>query len=206
MFAPARHVGAVHTPSSQLLPEGHTRPHAPQLFRSVLLLVSQPSACTPLQSAKPALQLAILHAPAKQAGTPLGTEHTLPHRPQLAVLVRSASHPFDARPSQSANPATHVKPQALPLHVGVACAGVGHTAPHAPHDVVVFVVFTSQPLAALASQSAKPDAHADTVHNPPAQPGVALARLQAFPHAPQAVGVVSNAVSQPFADVPSQSA
>jgi hypothetical protein len=76
---------------------------------------------------------------------------------------------------------------------------------HAPQWVEELAVFTSQPLAALPSQSAKPAAHDATTHRPPAQALVALARAQRVPQAPQLVALVLSEVSQPLAALPSQS-
>ena len=52
-----RPVGHVQAPATHAAPAGQTRPQAPQLFTLVWTFVSQPSAATPLQSAKPGLQV-----------------------------------------------------------------------------------------------------------------------------------------------------
>src|SRR5438270_14079733 len=73
----------------------HSAPHAPQLLRLLVRLISQPSDTAPLQSAKPVLQTAMRHVPLEQAGAPFGVVHSLPQAPQLLssplVLV---SHPL----------------------------------------------------------------------------------------------------------------
>jgi len=57
-------------------------------------------------------------------------------------------------PSQSAYPALQVNPQLVPLHVGVAFAGVGHTVQVAPH------AFTSFALHVLPGHCRVPGSHA----------------------------------------------
>jgi len=64
-------------------------------------------------------------------------------------------------------------------------------------------VATSQPLAALASQSVKPALHAK-LHAPAAQVAAALAKAHARPHIPQCITVVRVSTSQPFAALSSQ--
>jgi hypothetical protein len=66
-------------------------------------------------------------------------------------------------------------------------------------------MLTSQPLAGLPSQSAKPAAQAVTAHAPAVQVAVALARLHARPQPPQFCRLVRTSVSQPFAAIASQS-
>ena len=66
---------------------------------------------------------------------------------------------------------------------------------------------TSQPLAGLPSQSAKPAAQAPIAQAPIAQVGVALAKAQRMPQPPQlAMSAARTATSQPLAGMPSQSA
>src|SRR5439155_14713177 len=68
---PGLHEAMVHAPAAQepVAWAGlHTAPQAPQLVASAAMLVSQPSAALPLQSAKPALQLAMPQAPALHGG------------------------------------------------------------------------------------------------------------------------------------------
>jgi hypothetical protein len=49
----------------------------------------------------------MLHTPLVHEGRPLFALHSRPHAPQCAVLVRFASQPFAALPSQFAKPALH---------------------------------------------------------------------------------------------------
>jgi hypothetical protein len=126
----------------------HALPHIPQLLM-VLSGVSQPLAAIPSQSPKPALHMAITHAPAEQPAVALASVHALPHIPQLAALVRvSTSQPLALLRSQLPKPiwqsASHVPlsqmatalapagqrfPQ-LPQLSG-STAGLTHDAPHA---------------------------------------------------------------------------
>ena len=66
-------------------------------------------------------------------------------------------------------------------------------------------VSTSQPLAAIRSQSRKPAAQAAIAHAPAAQVVVALGSAHARPHAPQLAALVVRSASQPLAAEPSQS-
>src|SRR4051794_5611030 len=60
-----------------------------------------------------------------------------------------------------------------------------HTTPQAPQLLLSLLRLVSQPLPTLPSQLPKPALHDDTAHALAMQVGVALARLQALPHAPQ---------------------
>jgi hypothetical protein len=71
-----------HIPMEQVSQTAHVRPHMPQ-FWLVLSGVSQPSAATPLQSAKPGSQLTILHVPMAQVDIAFGSMQTLLQAPQL---------------------------------------------------------------------------------------------------------------------------
>src|SRR5690349_8261335 len=91
-----------------------------------------------------------------QTGVPLETlPQALPQPPQLLRSCETAfSQPLKFTPSQLANPALHIPMTQLPaLHEGVALASV-HTERQAPQLLMSAAVGTSQPLAALASQSA----------------------------------------------------
>jgi hypothetical protein len=59
-------------------------------------------------------------------------------------------------PSQSAHPESQVIPQRAPMHVGELWAGAGQTIPQRPQLFTDVAVSTSQPLATLLSQLAKP--------------------------------------------------
>ena len=105
------------------------------------MLVSQPLAIRPSQSANPALQR-ILQAPAEQIGTALGTgEHTTPQVPQLFTLVLTfVSQPLAALPSQSANPALQRTITHWPaVHEGVAL-GKEHAFPQLPQLLISLLV------------------------------------------------------------------
>jgi hypothetical protein len=82
-------------PATQARPELEPKqdlPQAPQLFASFEMLVSQPLAGFWSQSAKPALQARITHAPALQPVTALGKEQTRPQAPQLLGSVWVLTH------------------------------------------------------------------------------------------------------------------
>jgi hypothetical protein len=63
----------------------HAIPQPPQCARALCVFVSQPLAALPSQLPKPALQLAIPHAPIAHEGVAFATVHALPHAPQLLV-------------------------------------------------------------------------------------------------------------------------
>ncbi len=77
-------------------------PHPPQFFGSSVVLTSQPFAAFPSQLAVPAtVQVDTVQAAFVQTSEAPVPEHTCPHDPQLlALLSRSISQPFEARPSQ----------------------------------------------------------------------------------------------------------
>ena len=98
------------------------------------------------------------------------------HRPQFATdEARTTSQPLAASPSQSPHPASQRSPQAPAAQAPAACGRAGHATPHAPQFVADAARSTSQPLAALPSQSAKPDAHTAIAHAPAEQVAPALA-------------------------------
>ncbi len=78
--------------------------------------------------------------------------------------------------------------------------------PQAPQSERLVRVSTSQPLAGLPSQSAKPALQEATRQAPATQAGVALAGRHTLPQAPQLVALVVTLVSQPLPRAPSQSA
>src|SRR5579871_1300312 len=153
-------------------------PQLPQWLGSMLVLTSQPLATTPSQSAKPALQLPILHTPPTHAGVPLGTTQTVLQPPQwfgsLLVLV---SQPSVGLLSQSEKPGLQLPIlHTPPAHAGVAL-GTTHTLPQLPQWFGSPLVLVSQPSSGLPLQSPKPVLHVPTAHTPPSQPGVALGTL-----------------------------
>ncbi len=122
---------------------GHTAPQRPQLFRSVVVLTSQPFAALPSQFAKPVLQVNP-QVPIAHVGVALGgVGHKVPQRPQCIALVPVlTSQPFAALPSQFAKPVLQVSPQTPIAHVPVAFGGVGHAVPHIPQFAVSVCVST----------------------------------------------------------------
>jgi hypothetical protein len=115
-----------------------------------------------------------------------GTAHTvvqLPHA--VAVVLRSVSHPLPRLPSQLPWPAAQRRPQSPSTHCAVASGPAEHRRPHAPQSSTLVPRATSQPSLASRLQSPKPEAHADDEQDDAMQSGVARARSQAWPHAPQ---------------------
>jgi hypothetical protein len=180
-------------------------PQPPQ-FVSVVRLVSQPSEYWPLQSAKPGVQDAILHCPDTHDPLPFVTTHATPQAPQLfAFVVRSVSQPSATWPLQSPAPGAQLAmPHTPPVQLGVP-PDVEHLFPQPLQLFTLVAVLTSQPLAALASQSANPVVHW-MEHWPPEQLGVPFTVLHACPQPPQFCALVFRLTSQPLAAVPSQSA
>jgi hypothetical protein len=76
----------LHEPFEQDSPVAHLCPHAPQLFGSLEMCVSQPVAMLPVQFAKPELQ-ARTHFPLLQLGVLLVVLHAWPQVPQLLGSV-----------------------------------------------------------------------------------------------------------------------
>ena len=100
----------------------HAPPHPLQLPLSLVVLISQPVDASPSQSAKPGEHETIVHPAVVHASAALRVLHALPQPKQLlASAVTLTSHPFDARPSQSAYPAAHDETaHAEPLHTSLA--------------------------------------------------------------------------------------
>lgn len=119
-------------PEQSLCPDGQTQavpthdlppeqalPHAPQCESLLLSGVSQPSAL--VQSPKPLSQV-YPHWPEAQVAlaTLACAEQSALHAPQWAALVCVfTSQPFDALPSQFANPLSHAIEQLPSVHDGV---------------------------------------------------------------------------------------
>ena len=72
--------------------------------------------------------------------------------------------------------------QRLATQLAPACAN-WHVLPQAPQFVALLVVFVSQPLAALPSQSAKPLLHAASTHAPARQPATPFGNEHTCPQA-----------------------
>ena len=109
----------------------------PQFAGLLAVLVSQPSAATMLQSAKPAAHDAITHAPITHDEVVWVDEQAVEQLEQWFTSVRvSVSQPFAALPSQSPNPVSHRTPHVPVSHVGIECGGEGHVVHDAPHAMV----------------------------------------------------------------------
>jgi hypothetical protein len=127
---------------------------------------------------------AIAHAPFRQEGLPFVASQAVLHAPQFATSVsRFTSQPFDASPSQLANPGLQTMPHVPEEHVAVPFVA-SHAVPHAPQWSGSLASVTSHPVDALASQSANPSAQA-IAHTPAEQLAVPFVVLQAVPQAPQ---------------------
>lgn len=147
-------------------------------------LVSQPLVGSPSQFAKPEAQLGT-QTPPVHVVVPFAFEQTLPQLPQFAELVlRFASHPSAALPSQFPKPALHVKiPQLPDEHVAVAFKSE-HAVPQLPQLAVLLCVFVSHPFVASPSQLPQPGTHVGT-HAPEVHAVVPCKFVQPFPHEPQ---------------------
>ncbi len=188
---PPGHV-LTHAPAEQAVPAPHARPHNPQLALSTFVFTSHPSATAPLQFAKPALQLAIPHAPPLQDDVALGAEHTRPHAPQfVTLLARETSQPFAGLPSQLPNPALHAPIAHAPSEHDAPAFAKLHTRPHEPQFATLTSVFTSQPSGSSMLQSANPRLHTG-VQFPALQNGAEFARVaHTRPHTPQLASSVA---------------
>ncbi len=185
-----------HVPIWQRCPAGHTRAQAPQWLLSVLVFTHAPP-----QKVVP-VGHAVTHMPFEHASPTL---QRLPQRPQCRVFwFVLISQPLVALASQLAKPALQApSAQALDAHVAVALANA-HTRPQAPQLAVIARRSISHPLAGSPSQSAKPVVHAASAQVPLRQAAVALANVQALPHAPQWATVVVRLTSQPLVAFMSQ--
>ena len=152
--APARHCAVA------LAGAGQALLHAPQWATAVWLSVSQPLVRLPSQLPKPVLQRSMAQVPASHEGVARGNAQLRPQAPQWEVLVvRLASQPLAAMPSQLSKPASQVPTaHALALHTAVA-RGRLHAALQARQWRGSLVRLTSQPLPVSPSQSANPAEH-----------------------------------------------
>ncbi len=124
--------------------------------------------------------------------------HAVPQAPQWLLDVwRFVSQPSEYVPLQSPKLVLHEATRHAPdEHAGTPLATV-QTVPHAPQFETSAPMLTSQPLAALRSQSAKPALQVKP-QVPEAQVDVALARAgQTVPHEPQLFGSVAVLVHEP---------
>ena len=106
-------------------------------------------------------------APPQHAALTHEVAHLRPHAPQWAgVLAVFTSQPLDGSSSQLAKAPLHmVIWQDPPRHTSAALASA-QARPQPPQWVIEVRVSTSQPLAALPSQLAKPAAQAPIRHPP----------------------------------------
>ena len=186
----------------QVWPIPQTVPHVPQLASSVCRLASQPSSLFMLQLPKPASQTVMPQpTPATQTPGVFGRAQALPQVTQFEVVVRSASQPLVALPSQLPNPVLQVPMVHVDDTHGVAAAlvRVGQTVSQPPQLLALLVVLISQPSVRLLTlQSAKPTLQVP-VQLPPEQAATMLLVEQADPvHPPQVVAEVLMSVSQPL--------
>jgi hypothetical protein len=164
---------------------------------------SQPLVATPSQLAKPAAQEATAQRPAAQAIVALAPTQRTPHAPHwLTSVAVATSQPLVHEPSQLVKPALQVRAQKPALHPPVALAAAGHTLLQKPQWRASPRRSTSQPLAALPSQSPKPASQV-TPHAPAAQVAVPFARaghgvlVVVFPSALQTSRTVPAQVTAP---------
>jgi hypothetical protein len=180
-------ITATQRPLAQIDSAPQAVPHAPQLLRS-----SPSRVHCPAQRVAP-FEHAVAQAPLAHTWP---AAHARPHAPQLAVSRARAAQvpPHIVVPSgQAQAPAAQV-----PL--------VGQARPHMPQFWTLLAVATSQPLAALPSQLAKPAAQVATAHAPAAHVAAPLGAAHVRPHIPQFAALVRVSTSQPLPGLPSQSA
>jgi len=186
---------------------GQTRRHMPQFAMLTEMFTSQPFEASVSQSAKPGTQ-SRRQVPPPQTGVVFSPPRgqTVPHAPQLAVVVRvSTSQPFAGFASQFAKPGLQVNPQVPAVHVATEFATGAHALPHIPQCVVLDVTSASQPFAAVASQLPNPIAQR-RAQAPAAQVAVEFApEGQTARHEPQLAMSARTSVSHPEATLPSQS-
>lgn len=117
------------------------------------------------------------------------------------------SQPFDAEPSQSAQPAMQVMTAHIPSTHRDIAFGTVQEMPQEPQFRVSFVTLTSHPFdRRLPSQSANPVSQLP-MQTPPPQAGVGTWVLgHEPPQVPQCLGSVAVFTSQPLVGSPSQSA
>lgn len=150
----------------------HLVPQPPQFEMLVAVLASQPLDAILSQSAKPGLQVASRQTPATQLDVAFEKSQMFPQLPQLF-----ASEPISMQvPPQGTRPAGQAHALAWQVRPPVQAL------PQAPQFVLLERKSSSQPFAALPSQSPKPVTHEKpqvlAVHVAVAFDGVAQALLQ----------------------------
>lgn len=165
-------------------------PHAPQLLVEVSW-VSQPLAALPSQLPKPALHVPIAQTPPLlQVAAALAKVQAALHAPQLESVLITRSQPLLGRPSQSSKPAVHaVMSQPLPVQVAIATLGSAEQLVLQSPQVAGALVFASQPLFGIPSQSRKPLWHVKE-QSPAEQPALVVfgRPVQSALQLPQLVG------------------
>jgi hypothetical protein len=206
---PAAHERTAQFPAVQVgvpLATKQAMPQPPQLFTSVVVVVSQPFAVLPSQSPLPAAHIDTPHVLFTQAGVPPCGGQTVPHMAQLLTFdVVLISQPLATLVSQLAKPTLHEIVHIPLMHPGVPLF-VLHPAPQDPQCCVLVFRFVSHPLAATPSQSPNPALHIAIVQPPFEHAAVAFASMQIVPHAPQLFAFVLTFVSQPSPAMRLQSA
>jgi hypothetical protein len=174
-----------------------------QLLTSVFRLISQPLAGLPSQSAKPALQAPMAHAPLPQVADALANVHFVPQALQLfASVLRLTSQPLAAEPSQLPEPAVHAPiVQVLLTQLAAALANV-HLVPHPPQLFTSFVVLVAQ--VAPGGQVASPAPQVLYPHAPAVHTGVPPVVGHLVPQALQLFTSDVRFTSQPLTGLPSQ--
>jgi hypothetical protein len=128
----------------------------------------------------------------------------LPQIPQWLAVVKLVSHPLLGSPSQSPNPALHVKPHCPPEQLETALATSGHGV-QLPQCETSAEVSTLHPLLGSPSQSPNPRLHVKP-HCPLEQLEAALATLgHDAPQLSQFKTSVEESASYPLLGSPSQS-
>jgi hypothetical protein len=180
-------------------------PQPPQ-FAGVLVGVSQPSARSPLQFAKPGLHVTSSQVPLSQLAVPFGKLHLLPQAPQLFRLVEvSISQPSNEEPLQSFQlPLQAPTWQLPPLQFGTPFV-IEQPLPQPPQFCRSVCVFTSQPFDAALSQSAKPLLQDATAQLPVVHAAVEFGRKHRVPQPPQLSLSFWRLTSQPSNATPLQS-
>jgi len=185
-----------HAPAVQTSALVHVTPQPPQFVLLERVSSSQPSLAIPLQFAKPTLQ-ANPQTLAAHVAVALGAPgHTRPHIPQFVMLVLVSTH----TPPQTIDGLTQVGVHTPPVQTDPAA----HARPHAVQFAALVFRFTSQPLAAMPSQSPYPVLQLAIAHAPAAQPAVAWLNAHARPHALQLATLVRVSTSQPLPAMASQ--
>jgi hypothetical protein len=143
------------------------------------------------------------HAPLVHVGVPLTVLQGVVQLLQCSSSVfRSVSQPLPTLLSQSPQPTPHAMPHTPLLQLAVPLTAL-QAVPQALQLEALVLRLTSQPLAALLSQSPKPEAHV-MVHEPLLHAGVPLAVLQGVRQLLQWVASVLRLTSQPLAALLSQ--